>query len=269
MIIACLLDRRGIWQQAPISLQFTRKQSSYSFFVFFSFVRFEFIFLLFVQFPHSIPNIIMFRQVLNAGKTQVARGYATSAPSTKAPIALFGIDGKYATALFQAAASKNALTTVEADLNNISEKLAQNARIGEVLSSPLLNRSAKEELINSLGKKSELTTNFFKTLIENNRLSETNNIITAFKSLMDAQRGIVSVIVTSATQLGNKELKQVKDSLTKGGLIKDFKEVNVINKVNPSLLGGMVVEFGDYTIDMSVSSRLAKLEKLLTDSIAV
>ncbi|KAJ1884335.1 hypothetical protein LPJ66_010659, partial [Kickxella alabastrina] len=60
----------------------------------------------------------MFRQVLNAGKTQ-------------APIALFGIDGKYATALFQAAASKNALTTVEADLNNISEKLAQNARIGE------------------------------------------------------------------------------------------------------------------------------------------
>ncbi|KAJ2438971.1 ATP synthase F0 subcomplex subunit OSCP atp5, partial [Coemansia sp. RSA 2337] len=65
------------------------------------------------------------------------------------------------------------------------------------------------------------------------------------------------------------DLKDVKDSLTKGGLIKNYKEVNVVNKVNPSILGGMVVEFGDYTIDMSVSSRLAKLEKLLTDSISV
>ncbi|KAJ2724174.1 ATP synthase F0 subcomplex subunit OSCP atp5 [Coemansia sp. Benny D115] len=198
----------------------------------------------------------MFRQVLNSGKTQ-------------APITLFGIDGKYATALFQAAASKNALSAVETDLKNIEEKFAQDARLGEVLASPLLNRAAKEKLIDSLGKKSEITTNFFKTLVENNRLNETKGIISAYKSLMEAQRGIVSVIVTSASQLGGKELKQVKDSLTKGGLIKDFKEVNVVNKVNPSILGGMVVEFGDYTIDMSVSSRLAKLEKLLTDSISV
>ncbi|KAJ1645262.1 ATP synthase F0 subcomplex subunit OSCP atp5 [Coemansia asiatica] len=211
----------------------------------------------------------MFRQVLSVGKTQLARGYATAAPSTKAPITLFGIDGKYATALFQAAASKNALSAVETDLTTIDEQLSKNARLGEVLSSPLLNRSAKEQLIESLGKKSEITTNFFKALIENNRLSETKRIIAAYKSLMEAQRGIISVVVTSANPLGNKELKQVKDNLTKGGLIKDVKEVNVVNKVNPSILGGMVVEFGDYTIDMSVSSRLAKLEKLLTDSIAI
>ncbi|KAJ1725008.1 ATP synthase F0 subcomplex subunit OSCP atp5 [Coemansia erecta] len=198
----------------------------------------------------------MFRQVLNVGKTQ-------------APVTLFGIDGKYATALFQAAASKNALSEVESDLNTIDDKLSKNPRLAEVLSSPMLNRGAKEQLIDSLGKKSEITTNFFKALIENNRLSETNRIIQAYKTLMEAQRGIVSVVVTSATQLGSKELKQVKDNLTKGGMIKDFKEVNVVNKVNPSLLGGMVVEFGDYTIDMSVSSRLAKLEKLLTDSISV
>ncbi|KAJ2778888.1 ATP synthase F0 subcomplex subunit OSCP atp5 [Coemansia interrupta] len=211
----------------------------------------------------------MFRQVLNVGKTQVTRGYATAVPSKKAPVTLFGIDGKYATALFQAAASQNALSVVESDLNTIDDKLSKNPRLAEVLSSPMLNRGAKEQLIESLGKKSEITTNFFKALIENNRLSETNRIIQAYKTLMEAQRGIVSVVVTSATQLGSKELKQVKDNLTKGGLIKDFKEVNVVNKVNPSLLGGMVVEFGDYTIDMSVSSRLAKLEKLLTDSISV
>ncbi|KAJ2556824.1 ATP synthase F0 subcomplex subunit OSCP atp5, partial [Coemansia sp. RSA 1933] len=155
------------------------------------------------------------------------------------------------------------------DLTNIESQFAKDARLAEVLSSPMLSKSAKEQLIESLGKKSEITTNFFKTLAENNRLNETSRIITAYKSLMEAERGIVSVVVTSAQRLGSKELKLIKDTLTKGGLIKDFKEVNVINKTNPSILGGMVVEFGDYTIDMSASSRLAKLEKLLTDSISV
>ncbi|KAJ1733464.1 ATP synthase F0 subcomplex subunit OSCP atp5 [Coemansia biformis] len=210
----------------------------------------------------------MLRQALRAGNVQLARGYAT-ASTAKAPIALFGIDGKYATALFQAAASRNALTAVESDLNNIDGQLTKDARLGEVLASPLLNKAAKEKLIGSLDKKSEITTNFFRTLLENNRMGETKAIIGAYRALMEAHRGIVSVVVTSAVCLGGKELKQVKDSLTRGGLIKDFKEVNVVNKVNPSIVGGMVVEFGDYTIDMSVSSRLAKLDKLLTDSIAV
>ncbi|KAJ1757837.1 ATP synthase F0 subcomplex subunit OSCP atp5 [Coemansia sp. RSA 2523] len=210
----------------------------------------------------------MFRQVLSVGKTQFTRGYA-SAASNKAPLMLFGIDGKYATALFQAAASKNALPAVESDLLKIEDQLTKNAKLGEVFSSPMLSKTAKEKLIDSLGKKSELTTNFFKTLLENNRMSETRAIIAAYKTLMEAHRGIVSVVVTSANPLASKDLKQVKDNLTKGGLIKDFKEINVVNKVNPSILGGMVVEFGDYTIDMSVSSRLAKIEKLMTDSISV
>ncbi|KAJ2702651.1 ATP synthase F0 subcomplex subunit OSCP atp5 [Coemansia spiralis] len=210
----------------------------------------------------------MLRQALRVGNVQLARGYATAA-SAKAPITLFGIDGKYATALFQAAASRNALTAVESDLNNIDGQLAKDARLGELLASPLLNKSAKLTLIESLDKKSEITTNFFKTLLENNRMSETKAVIDAYKALMEAHRGIVSVVVTSAVRLAGKDLKQVKDNLTRGGLIKDFKEVNVVNKVNPSIVGGMVVEFGDYTIDMSVSSRLARLDKLLTDTIAI
>ncbi|KAJ2464697.1 ATP synthase F0 subcomplex subunit OSCP atp5, partial [Coemansia sp. RSA 2320] len=133
----------------------------------------------------------MFRQALTAGKAQLTRSYATAAPA-KVPITLFGIQGKYATALFKAAASKNSLAAVESDLSNIEQHLVKNARLEEVLSSPLLNKAAKEQLIDSLGKKSEITTNFFKTLVENNRLSEARNIITAYKSLMEAERGIVS-----------------------------------------------------------------------------
>ncbi|KAJ2149893.1 ATP synthase F0 subcomplex subunit OSCP atp5, partial [Coemansia sp. RSA 475] len=149
----------------------------------------------------------MFRQVLSVGKTQFTRGYA-SAASNKAPLMLFGIDGKYATALFQAAASKNALPAVESDLLKIEDQLTKNAKLGEVFSSPMLSKTAKEKLIDSLGKKSELTTNFFKTLLENNRMSETRAIIAAYKTLMEAHRGIVSVVVTSANPLASKDLKQ-------------------------------------------------------------
>ncbi|KAJ1922164.1 ATP synthase F0 subcomplex subunit OSCP atp5 [Mycoemilia scoparia] len=201
----------------------------------------------------------MFRS-LALSKQQLSRCYATAAkPSIKVPLTLFGIDGRYATALFQAAATKNTLEAVESDLEKVGSLFTKSPKLQEAVSSPLLSKSAKDELINSFGKQNETTTNFFQLLIENNRLSQTENIIKAFKELMNAHRGVVTI-----KALDSKILTQVQNNLTKNGFIKNYKDINVVNKVNPSILGGMIVEFGDYTIDMSAAARLAKLDKLLS-----
>jgi len=107
---------------------------------------------------------------------------------------------------------------------------------------------------------------FFTVLAENSRLKETIKIIDAYQLIMTANRGEVPVTVISAKGLDNLTLDQLKASLSK--FLDPSQKLIISNKVNPSILGGLVIEIGsDKTIDLSVSSKLAKLNKLLTDSI--
>ncbi|OLY78209.1 ATP synthase subunit O, mitochondrial, partial [Smittium mucronatum] len=191
-----------------------------------------------------------------------SRSYATA--NVRAPLDLHGIEGRYATALFQAAGNKNQLDKVETDLNKLSAQISRNARIGEVLSSPLTSKTIKQELLRAIPGISETTINFFSLLADNNRVNMISVIMTDYSSLMKAHRGIVPVKVTSAIPLDSKSLTHVKDIVGSRGLVKNFKQLEVVNNVNPSIIGGMVVEFGDYTVDMSVSSKIAKLDKFLT-----
>jgi F-type H+-transporting ATPase subunit O len=59
-------------------------------------------------------------------------------------------------------------------------------------------------------------------------------------------------------------LTQLKNNLSKSSLAKDAKSVVIKNSVNPSILGGLIIEVGDKTIDLSVASKVMKLNKLLT-----
>lgn len=62
-------------------------------------------------------------------------------------------------------------------------------------------------------------------------------------------------------------MKQLESSLSKSKFGGAGKKLKIQNKVNPEILGGLVVEIGDRTIDLSVQNRILKLNKLLTDSI--
>ncbi|KAK9767931.1 ATP synthase F0 subcomplex subunit OSCP atp5 [Basidiobolus ranarum] len=196
------------------------------------------------------------------------RTYATT-PKVKVPITLFGIDGRYATALFTAAAKKNQLDTVESELTRIGGFIEKNPKVQFFLDNPTLGRKQKKDGIEHLFKEykySEVTKNLFDLLADNGRLNQTTKIIGAYRSLMMAQRGEVLVTVTSAIPLKPVQLRQIKESLAKGTLAGSNK-LTIQNKTNPTILGGLVIEFGDKTIDLSVASKVAKLNKLLTDAI--
>lgn len=75
------------------------------------------------------------------------------------------------------------------------------------------------------------------------------------------------MIVTSAQQLDGKTLGRLETAIAKSALVGQGKKLRVTNKVNPEILGGLVVEVGDRTIDLSVSAKVAKLNKLLTDNL--
>lgn len=80
---------------------------------------------------------------------------------------------------------------------------------------------------------------------------------------MSAHRGEVKVVVTSAVPLDKDLQKRIEDSLKSSQVAAAGKNLVIENRVNEAVLGGLVVDFGDKTIDLSVASRVARLNQQL------
>ncbi|KFX94711.1 hypothetical protein V490_04234 [Pseudogymnoascus sp. VKM F-3557] len=203
------------------------------------------------------------------------RSYATPASSadTKPPVALFGLDGTYASALYTAAVKSQSLETVAKALSSLSEVYVKDPKLSNIMQAPTLTAEDKSAIIAELQKhtggqdKADTVKNFLNTLAENNRLALLEGVCAKFGELMGAARGEIELTVTSATPLDNKTLTRLESAVAKSQYVGQGKKLKVTNKVNSDILGGLVVEIGDRTIDLSVSSRIAKMNKLLTDTL--
>ncbi|RKO94934.1 F1 complex, OSCP/delta subunit of ATPase, partial [Caulochytrium protostelioides] len=145
----------------------------------------------------------------------------------------------------------------------------KDAGVATFLASPLSDRAQKNAGIDAIlaqGRFSETTGHFLRLLADNRRLNATEGIIASFTEIMAAHRGEVSVTVTSATKLDNKAMTNLKNSIAKSALASG-KKLIVDNVVDPAVLGGVVVTIGDRTIDLSVASRLAKLNRAVAEPI--
>ncbi|PSR90523.1 ATP synthase delta subunit-domain-containing protein [Coniella lustricola] len=202
-----------------------------------------------------------------------ARFYAAPAANdtVKPPVALFGLDGTYATALYTAAVKSSSLDPTASALTKLGDLVAKDPKLATILSAPTLSTADKSaivtELQKSAGGNSETVKNLLQALAENNRLSLLGGVCTKFSELMSAARGEVEMTVTSATPLDNKTLNRLESAVSKSSYVGQGKKLKVKNEVNSDILGGLVVEIGDRTIDLSVSSKIAKMNKLLTDTL--
>ncbi|KAF2647832.1 OSCP-domain-containing protein [Lophiostoma macrostomum CBS 122681] len=212
-----------------------------------------------------------------ATRVAATRSYAAAAsPSsanTKPPVALFGVDGTYASALYTAAAKTSTLEPTAKSLETLSGVFKRDANLATVLAAPTLSAADKQQVVQELSKhigqqdKEGVVKNFLATLAENNRLGVLEGVVEKFGVLMGAYRGEVELTVTSAAPLDNRTLSRLESAVTKSQYVGQGKKLKVVSKVNPDIRGGLVVEIGDRTIDLSVSSKMAKMNKLLKDSL--
>ena len=219
------------------------------------------------------------RQALRAARTAVPRQAvqircyaAPAAADGKPPVALFGVDGTYATALYTAAVKTSSLEPTAKALASLGELIRKDTKLTGILRAPTLTPQDKSavvaELLKTTGVSGDSTVkNFLETLAENNRLGILEGVSTKFGELMSASRGEVEMTVTSATQLDNKTLNRLEAAVSKSSYVGQGKKLKVTNVVNPDIVGGLVVEIGDRTIDLSVSSKISKLNKLLSDTL--
>ncbi|BCR88293.1 F1F0 ATP synthase subunit 5 [Aspergillus chevalieri] len=200
------------------------------------------------------------------------RSYATPAQEVRPPVALFGVDGTYATALYTASAKSSALDQVAKALASLGQTLKNDRKLTTIIGAPTLTTADKQEIVAELQKlaggadKGDILKNFLNTLAENNRLGALEGVCEKFGTLMGAHRGELELNITSAQDLDNKTISRLEKAVSKSEYSQG-KKLKVVTNVNPDLIGGLIVEVGDRTIDLSVSSKVSKLNKALTDAV--
>lgn len=206
--------------------------------------------------------------------TPAIRTYAAPAgeTNTRPPLELFGVDGTYASALYTAAAKSNALDSASKALASLGQVLKSDPKLGQILHAPTLSSKDKSEIIAELEKhtggqdKAKIVVNFMETLAENNRLGLLQGICEKFGQLMGASRGEMDLVITSAQKVDDKMIKRIESAIAKSEYSQG-KKLKVVTKVNPDILGGLIVEIGERSIDFSVSSKIHKMNKMLQDAV--
>lgn len=198
------------------------------------------------------------------------RSMASAAKSAKPPIQLFGLDGTYANALYSATVQQSSMDASYKALGKIAQAIKDDSRLATVLSNPALTKNDRVAIAEGIAEKLKLDktiTNFLAVLAENNRLANFGSIYEKFALLNDAHNGVVVAKITSAKPLDSKILNKLQASIGKSSFVGAGKTLNVTNPVNPEILGGLIVEVGDKTVDLSIASKVSRLNQTLKESL--
>ncbi len=175
-----------------------------------------------------------------------------------------GVAGRYATALFELALEEGKLAEVETHLVDLAEILDASDDLRRLVHSPAFSMDQQAKAMRVIADgvgTSGLTRNFLELLVEKRRLSSLSDIIGAFRTLAARHRGEVEAEVVSAVSLSEDEKTDIKSAL------RDFagQDVTMKLRVDPAILGGLIVTVGSRMIDNSVRSKLNRLRHAMKE----
>jgi F-type H+-transporting ATPase subunit delta len=170
--------------------------------------------------------------------------------------------GRYAVALFELAKEQGQLDAVELDLAALSRMLEESADLRRLVLSPVITTDDQAKALIAILAKAgtgSLAANFVKLIVRNRRLFALSGMIKAFRALIARERGEVSADVASAHPLTPEQMQALADTLR----ISIGKNVRIDTRVDPSLLGGLVVKVGSRMIDSSLKTKLNNLKVVM------
>ena len=170
--------------------------------------------------------------------------------------------GRYASALFDLASEAGTVTAVEDDLDKLAEALLESAELRSLIRNPEVSREQIGKVLVGLGNYLALTDiakNFLGVLAENRRISDLPAMIRAFHAIAASQRGEVTAEVASAHALTDAQLATLEQKLR----AREGRTIKLKTRVDPDLLGGLVVTVGSKRIDGSIRTRLNSLAQAM------
>jgi F-type H+-transporting ATPase subunit delta len=175
-----------------------------------------------------------------------------------------GVAERYASALFDLARDDSVIELVEEELQLIAGAIDGNADLRRLVESPVFSAEEQERAIGLVAGRlgvTGLSANFLRLLAKNRRLFALRAVIRAFRQMAASHRGEVSAAVTSAYPLNDDQIGALKAALKE----QLGKDVTLEARVNPALLGGLVVKVGSRMIDTSLRTRLMTVKTRLKE----
>ena len=166
---------------------------------------------------------------------------------------------RYAGALFALSLEHDNLDAVETGLHAVKDAFHANPQLMIVLLHPRIDQAKKEEILHRIFA-DQVKTDVLHLLLlmaQKGRTSQIPFIATEFDRLLQLHRKEATAQVTSSIPLSETQNSQLADQLLR---ITGFK-VRLQHKVNPAILGGLVLRVGDHLIDSSVATQLNLLKE--------
>jgi F-type H+-transporting ATPase subunit delta len=176
-----------------------------------------------------------------------------------------GIAGRYASALFELASEARQTAAVGKDLLRFDALVAGSADLSRLVKSPAFTSGEQVAAVAGILTKAKiggLAANFIKLVASKRRLFVVRDMVGAYHALADARAGVVKAEVVVAEKLSATNKKAVLDALKSV----TGKNVSIAEKVDPSIIGGIIVKMGSRMVDSSVRTKLNSLKVAMKEA---
>ena len=176
-----------------------------------------------------------------------------------------GVSGRYATALFELARDERSIDAVKADLDKFEAMLAESSDLKRLVRSPVFSADTQSKALAAVLDQagiSGISANFLKVLTANRRLFAVGDVIRAFRALVAKFKGEATADVTVAEGLSEKNLDVLKSALKSV----TGKDVALNVKVDPAIIGGLVVKLGSRMVDSSLRTKLNSIKHAMKEA---
>lgn len=175
------------------------------------------------------------------------------------PIDVSGLPGRYANALFELADEQGALDPVMDDLATLRSMIREAPDFARVLTSPVIGRDEQSAAVGAVMERAgigSLTRRFVSLVARNRRLFALPRMIEVYRALLAARRGEIAAEVISAGPLSDAQRAALEQALARSV----GANVSIDLRVDPVILGGLVVKVGSRMVDSSLRTKLDKLQ---------
>jgi F-type H+-transporting ATPase subunit delta len=172
--------------------------------------------------------------------------------------------GRYATALFELALDNNTVDSVRSDLDRFDGLIAESPALLRLVRSPVFSAEAQGKALAAVLEKADiggLTAQFLKVVTANRRLFAVRDMIKSYRALLARHHGEVTAQVTVAETLNDAHRAAIQDALKSV----TGKNVGLDVKLDPAIIGGLVVKLGSRMVDSSLRTKLNSIKHAMKE----
>jgi F-type H+-transporting ATPase subunit delta len=172
---------------------------------------------------------------------------------------------RYATALFDLAAETNAIDAVKAHLENFGGLVADNPDLTRLVRSPVFSAEEQLAALSAVLDKAGiggLAAKFLKLVTANRRLFAVRDMIKAFRAIVARHKGEATAEVTVAEKLKDEHVEALRAALKQVS----GKDVDLDIRIDPAIIGGLVVKLGSRMVDTSLRTKLNAIKHAMKEA---